>query len=56
MGDRKESTSSLMQDSPGRKPDWLDDNKLFSLENVYDWLHKSLSMVLLQVGSKETGR
>ena len=44
-----------MQESPGRKPDWLDDNKLFSFKKLYILLNKSLSKILLQIGSKETG-
>ena len=28
-------TSWFMQESPGRKPEWLDDNKLFSFKNLY---------------------
>ena len=45
-----------MQGSPGRKPDWLNDNKSFSLKNLHSSLNKSLSKILLQIGSKETGR
>ena len=49
--------SWFMQESLGRKPDWLDYNKSFSLKNLYSSsLNKSLSKTLLQIGSKETGR
>ena len=43
-----------MQESVGRKPDWLDDNK--SLKKLYSLLNKSLSKILVQIGRKETGR
>ena len=43
-----------MQESVGRKPDWLDDNKL--LKKLYSLLNKSLSKILVQIGGKETGR
>ena len=45
-----------MQDSLDRKPHWLDDNISFSLKNLYSLLNKSLSKILLQIRSKETGR
>ena len=45
-----------MQEPPDRKPDWLDDDKTFSLKNVYTSLNKIISRILLQIGSKETGR
>ena len=45
-----------MKESPGRKPDWLDDNKSFSFKNLYSSLNKSLSKILLQKGSKEAGQ
>ena len=45
-----------MQESPGRKPDWLDDNKSFSFKNLYSSLNQSLLKILLQIGNKETGR
>ena len=45
-----------MQESTGRESYWLDDSKLFSLKNLYSSLNKSLSKILLQIGSKETGR
>ena len=44
-----------MQESLGRNPDWLDDNKSFSFLKLYSSLNKSLSKILLQIGSKETG-
>ena len=45
-----------MQELPGRKRDWLDDNKSFWLKILYGSLNKSLSKILLQIGSKETDR
>ena len=45
-----------MQDSLGWKSDWLDDSKLFSLKNLYSLLNESLSLTLLEIGSKEAGR
>ena len=42
-----------MQESPGQRPDWLDDNTSFSLKNL---LNKSLSNILLKIRSKETDR
>ena len=47
--------SWFMQMSLVRKPDWLDDNKSFSFKTLYSLLNKSLSKILLQIGSKETG-
>ena len=41
-----------MKESLDQKPDWLDDNKSFSLKNLYIFLNKSLSNMLLQIGSK----
>ena len=37
-----------MQESPGQKPDWLDDNKSFSFKNLYSSLNKSLSKIKLE--------
>ena len=45
-----------MQESMGRKPDWLDDNKSFSLKKLCSLLNKSLLKILVQIGRKETGR
>ena len=45
-----------MQKSPARKPDWLDDNKSFPFNKLHSSLNKSLSKILLQIRSKETGR
>ena len=42
----------FMQESPGQRSDWLDDNTSFSLKNL---LNKSLSKILLKIRSKETG-
>ena len=39
-----------MQESPGRKPNWLDDNKSFSLKKLYRSSNKSLSKILLVRG------
>ena len=44
--------SWFMRESRGRKPDWLDDNKSFSIKNLYSSLNKSLSNILLKIGSK----
>ena len=40
-----------MQESPGRKSDWLDD-KSFSFENLYSSLNKILSKILANYFSK----
>ena len=40
--------SWLIEESPGRKPDWLDDNKSFSFKNLYSSLNKSLSKIRLE--------
>ena len=45
-----------MQESPGQKPDWLDNDKSFSLKNLYSVLNKSLSKILQQIESKEAVR
>ena len=34
-----------MQESPGAKPDWLNDSKSFSLKNLYSSLNMSLSKI-----------
>ena len=47
--------SLFIQESPGRRPDWLEDNKSFSFKNLYSSLNRSLSKILLQIGSKEKG-
>ena len=33
-----------MQELPGRKPDWLNDNKLFSLKTLYSLLNKKFHL------------
>ena len=45
-----------MQESHGQTPDRLDDSKSFLSQNLYSLLNKSLSKILLQMRSKETGR
>ena len=45
-----------MQESPGQTPGRLDDSKSFLSQNLYSLLNKSLSKILLQMRSKETGR
>ena len=44
-----------MQESPGRNPEWLDDDdKLFSSKNLYSLLNKNLSKILMPIESKKT--
>ena len=45
-----------MQESPGLKPDWLAEIKPLSRKKPNISLYKSLSKILLQIGSKDTGR
>ena len=45
-----------MQESPDLKPDWLAEIEPLSREKPNISLYKSLSKILPQIGSKETGR
>ena len=46
--------SWLIQEPPDVKPDWLADTKPLSRKRPNILLHKSLSKILLQIGSKDT--
>ena len=48
--------SWLIQESPGLKPDWFEEMKLFSIRNLDISLNISLSSIFPQIGSNETGR
>ena len=48
--------SWLIHESPGLKPDWLGDIKLFSVKNSYISLYNILSNIFTATGSKDIGR
>ena len=45
-----------MQESPGLKPDWFGDIKLFLVKNLNMLLFNNLSNILPETGSKEIGQ
>ena len=45
-----------MQESPGLKPDWLAEIKPLSRKKPNTLSYKSLSKIVLKIGSKDTGR
>ena len=45
-----------MQESPGLKPDWFYDIKLFLVKNLNVLSHNNLSNILPETDSKEIGR
>ena len=45
-----------MQESPGLKPDWLGEIKLFSVKNLNISLNISFSNILPHTGSREIER
>ena len=45
-----------MRESPGLEADWLAEIKLLSRKKTNIALYNSLSKILLQIGSKDTGR
>ena len=48
--------SWLIQESPGWKPDWFLELRLLAEKQINISLKISLSNILPQIGSKETGR
>ena len=48
--------SWLMQESPGLKPSWFEEIKLFSIKNLNISLNISFSSISRQIGSNETGQ
>ena len=46
----------VIQESPGLKPDWFEEIKLFSIRNLNISLNISLSNIFPQIGSNETGQ
>ena len=47
--------SWLIHESPGLKPGWLGDIKLFSVKNSYMLLYNILSNIFPATGSKDIG-
>ena len=48
--------SWLIQESPGLKPDWFLDIKLFSMKNSSILSYNNLTKILPAIGSNDIGR
>ena len=48
--------SWLIQESPGLKPDWLGDIKLFSVKNSYMLFYNILPIIFQATGNEDIGR
>ena len=48
--------SWLIQESPGLKPDWMEEISLFSIKNSNISLNINLSRIFPHIGSSDTGR
>ena len=48
--------SWLMQETPGLKPDWLEEMSLFSIKKSNISLNINLSRIFPQIGGSDTGR
>ena len=46
----------LIHESPGLKPDWLEEINSFSMKYSYNLLYNKRSKIFPQIGSKDTGQ
>ena len=49
-------TSGVTQESPGLEPDWFDEIRSSSVNNLNISLNINLSRIFPQIGSDDTGR